>query len=276
MMSADAIKELRTDATVREARLSINDALNGMAVVALPDDYAIHGLEKFLPTRMRARGAMTTSSIRDFASYVAAHSDIGATVFVDQDRMAATAVLNLGDPANPGHADDTATMTARRTAAYAALLAAVATPLKQAAAAEFLEDWRDTLLCFINDGELLPTARAVAAVRRVTIESMRKVENSEGQLSASRSAFENIQATSGEAPLPSAIHFTCAPYHGLAERTFVLRFGVQTGGDKPTIVLRIAAAEQHAEEMAAELALLVGEAVGADIPCLLGAYRAGA
>lgn len=276
MMDAAAIKEIRKAEAMGEARLSITDALEGGAVVALPADYTIHSLEKFLPARLRARGSMTTSSIRDFAAYVAAHADIGATVFVDQDRMAATAVLNLGEPDNPGHADDTATMTARRTAAYAALLAAVAQPLKQAPAAEFLEDWRDTLLCFSSEGEQMPTARAVAAVRKVTIESMRKVESAEGQLSASRSAFENIQATSGDAPLPSTIHFTCVPYHGLDVRTFVLRFGVQTGGDKPAIVLRVAAAEQHAEEMAAELALLLSEAVDDAFPCLLGAYRPGA
>jgi uncharacterized protein YfdQ (DUF2303 family) len=100
---------------------------------------------------------------------------------------------------------------------------------------------------------------------------MRKMENTEKQHAASRSAFESIQATSTE-PLPTLVYFETVPYHGLASRLFVLRLGVRTGGDKPTITLRVQNLEQHEEEMANELADLVRSTVKTN-PVLLGTYQ---
>ncbi len=57
--------------------------------------------------------------------------------------------------------------------------------------------------------------------------------------------------------------------------TITLRLGVQTGAQKPALVLRIAAKEKHDEAMAEELAGLVTEAVGDGTPCLIGVYAAG-
>ena len=65
---------------------------------------------------------MTTSSVAPFAEYVDQHKEPGAAVFVDQDAMTAVAVLNLGTPDQPGHADNIAKMVAKRMAAFAALL----------------------------------------------------------------------------------------------------------------------------------------------------------
>lgn len=150
---------------------------------------------------------------------------------------------------------------------------------------EFIEDWMDNIQCLAAepadpaDEEQPPATisarQAAAAVRRVTIEAIQKLENTEGQLQASRSALESVKATSGSNPLPAFILFKCVPYHGLEERTFRLRLGVQTGGQKPLLVLRIAAKEKHDEAMAEELAGLVTEAVGDGTPCLIGVYAAG-
>jgi uncharacterized protein YfdQ (DUF2303 family) len=124
--------------------------------------------------------------------------------------------------------------------------------------------------CFNEDGTI-PNPKAIAAVRKVTIESMRKMENTEKQHAASRSAFESIQATSTE-PLPTLIYFQTVPYHGLQSRLFVLRLGVRTGNDKPAITLRIQNMEQHEEDMANELADHVRKTV-TNVPVLLGVYQ---
>ena len=108
----------------------------------------------------------------------------------------------------------------------------------------------------------------------LSIEALRKQENTEQQLGATKSAFESVQATSTE-PLPTTIYFVTEPYHGLSERSFVLRLGILTGGDKPTISLRIVNKEQHAEDMAEELAQLVVSAISScavDMPVLVGSY----
>lgn len=269
MLNQEAIKELTKATAIQAAEKALTAQVD--TLVALPDDFKVHDLENYLSSRRRARGSMHTSVIEDFAVYVTAHKEEGAAVFVDIDSMSAVAVLNLGTPEEPGHTDNRAKLKLRQTAPYNALIAhASGGSLGQAKVAEFLEDWQDHIACFNDEGQVT-VPKAIAAVRKLTIESMRKLETSEQSLSASRSAFESIQATSAD-PLPTFIHFLCVPYAGLSERSFQIRLGVQTGGDKPSIVLRMVKAEQHDEEMVNELADLVRTALQGTLPVLIGEY----
>lgn len=257
MFDKEAIKELSRAQAITAAASAVTSQVD-QGPVPLPDDFTLHDLETYQHCRRRARGTMTTSSAVDFAIYVRAHRELGACVFIDQDNMAAVAVLNLGNPEAPGHADNLAKLKSKKTAAYVALLArANGVPLKQEQVAEFLEDWSQNLACYLAlDGEHMPLAKAVAAVRKVTIET--------------------VHATSGGDALPAIIRFECEPYLGLKSRAFYMRLGIQTGGDKPAITLRIQNMEQHEEEMAEELACLVRDALDEDLTTLVGAYSAGA
>jgi uncharacterized protein YfdQ (DUF2303 family) len=275
MFDKDAIKELaQAEAITAASKAVAGSFADDKAIVALPAEFTVHDLEKNLPLRRRARGIMTTSSVAPFAEYVNQHKEPGAAVFVDQDAMTAVAVLNLGTPNDPGHADNIAKMVAKRLAAFTALLQhANGGGLAQAKAAEFMEDWPGYFKFFKDSTEITP-GQAIAAVRKLTIEAMRKLEATEQQLSATRSAFESVSATSTE-PLPTTIYFNCVPYHGLNERQFVLRLGVLTSAKDPAVVLRIVNKEQHDEEMAAELAVLVDSSLSASgVPVMVGKYQA--
>lgn len=271
MFDATAIEKL-TEAQSIDAAAAATAAGLANGVVALPDGYTIHDLEKMQEFRRRARGTMHTSVIDDFATYVTQHKENGAMVFINPDEMTATAVLNLGDPERPGHADNIARLGLKRTAAYAALRGiATGAGHKQATIAEFFEDWPNELM-FFNDEGAIAAPKAIAAIRKVTIESLRKLESTEQSLSASKSAFESVAATSSE-PIPTTIYFKCVPYADLHARTFVMRLTIGTGGDKPTIGLRIVKQEEHDEEMAQELVALVVEDLP-DTQALIGTYKA--
>lgn len=272
MIDKDAIQALTQAEAISAASAAIAQAAEQeMRVTALPTDFQIHDLERFAQFRRRLRGIMTTSVVADYAGYVLTHKEDGATVFVDADRMSATAVLNLGGPESAGHADNLAKLELKQTAAVRALMAtANGIGHKQQTIAEFLEDWTQHIECFNEEGPVT-TPKAVAAVRKVTIEALRRLESSEQQLSASRSAFESVQASSAD-PLPTLVYFKCVPYEGLQERLFVLRLGVLTGGDKPTINLRVVNLEKHTEEMATELAQIVRDALADEVPVHLGTY----
>ena len=272
MITKEAITALQEGESISAAAASLNASCDTNDLTALPSDYKLHDLEKYKAMRRRERGTMNTNVISAFTGYVTDHVEPGATVFVNADDMSATAVLNLGTPCVPGHADNRAKLTLKRTAAYSALVGiASGMGYKQTQIAEFLEDWPEHIQC-LNDSGSITLPKAIAAIRKLSIEAIRKIENSEQQLSASRSAFESVQATSAD-PLPTVIMFDCQPYADLKARTFALRLNVQTGGDKPTISLRIVKAEQHAEDMANELGYLIAHAFdGASIPVLLGSY----
>lgn len=270
MLDKEAIQELSKAQAITAACGAIPHTVGD--VVPLPNDFSLNDLEKYMPQRRRLRGSMQTSTVGDFAHYVKANAETGAAVFVDPDTMSATAVLNLGTPPAPGHADNTAKLALRPTAAYKALCAvANGSALPQVTVAEFIEDWAPLIVCR-NGDDVLDRKKAIAAVRSITIEGLKRVQNTEQQLSASKSAFESVEAKADEL-LPTFIDFTAEPYHGLSSRTYVLRLGIRTG-DKPAIVLRVVNAEKHAEECAAELAHLVDDAMTGDLPVMLGAYRA--
>lgn len=273
MFDKDAIEALSQATAIEQAAAAVANSLEyKRGAVPLPDQFQIQDLEKYMPNRRRARGSMDTSSIADFAAYVAQHQEPGAAVFVSPKSMVANAVLNLGTPEAPGHADNRAQFTPRATAAYGALLqVATGGALEQSRVAEFLEDWAHLITCF-HEGEKLAPNKAVAAVRNITIEGMRKVEASEQQLSASKSSFEQVTASSKDT-LPTFIYFKCIPYHEFEEREFVMRLGIRTG-DKPAIVLRIVNKEQHDEDMAAELRAKVDSAITSGVPVLVGDYSA--
>lgn len=272
MFTAEAIEKLALAQAITAANVAVDES-GGRGLVALPDTFTKYDLEDTLDCRRRARGSMETSQIDSFASYVGNYAEDGATVLVNQDSMRAVAFLNLGTVASPGHADNVASFRAKATAAYVALTSiANGAGRKQTEIAEFFEDWAHELE-FFNESGPVTAPKAIAAIRKLTIESMRKLESAENQLSASRSAFESVQATSAD-PIPTGITFTCEPYKGLSYRTFNVRLSVLTANEKPTISLRIVKAEEHQEQMAQELAGLVSIAV-TGIPVLIGTYQPG-
>jgi uncharacterized protein YfdQ (DUF2303 family) len=267
MIDKDAIQALQKAEQINAAGKQLNNTMlptdfgasnNGM--LALPDDFKLHDLERMLANRRRARGQMNTSCIDSFAAYTRQHAEDGAAIFVNPSHMHATAVLNLGTPTQPGHADNTATLTAKKTAAYIALLNMTNANVKQSAVAEWLEDWEPHIICF-DKTDKMPTALAAQAVRNLTIDTARKLQSTVEQLSSSHSSFESIKASSASGAVPDTIYFTCDPYAGLNERQFVLRLGVLTSDNKPVLTLRIIKAEQHIEEMAQELADKVADAI---------------
>jgi uncharacterized protein YfdQ (DUF2303 family) len=272
MFDKEAIEAIQNGAAIDQASDATRLALGGDYVVALPSQFTLHDLEQFMSKRRRMRGVMSTHALSDFATYVKKNAESGAAVFVDADEMSAIAVLNLGEPEAPGHTDNRAKVQLKKTAAYSSLkVHANGQAISQTKAAEFLEDWPGEIRCFNDQGDITQP-KAIGAIRKLSIESMRKLESSEQSLSASKSAFEQVQATSAD-PIPTTIYFTCEPYHGLESRQFVLRLGVLTGGEKPSISLRIVKQELHDEEMANEFADLAREALGAELQVLIGNYN---
>ena len=269
------IEALEAGNAIAAADAALTDALiNGTGIVALPDDFKTHDIESVLPHRRRARGTMSTPFVHPFAQYATAYAGPGACVFVNPESMQARAVLDLGTQETPGHADNSAKLEPMRTAAYAALRQIHGNQATQQTIAEFFEDWAGQVQYFNADGEITPK-QAIAAVRRITIEALSKVESEEQQLSANRSAFESVTASSKE-PIPTTVYFKCKPYADLNERVFVLRLAILTGEKAPRITLRIQKLEEHTEEMATELCELVSNAIAGAMPVLVGSYSKGA
>lgn len=279
MFSVEAIEKLSQAEAITAAGNAIASSMihdveldRAIGVVALPNTFDLHDVEKYLPNRRHARGTMTTAYVDHFANYVEAHAEDGATVFVS-DSIAAKAVLNLGRSIAPGHADNLAELAPTATAAYRAFRDALKRPMNQREAAEFIEDWAEYVHCVAGDSNHIPNSKAAAAFRKLTIETARKLTAEVQSLGESMSAFEQVQANSVE-PIPEFIVFTCRPYADFEARAFTMRVGILTS-DKPQISLRALRLEQHIEEMARGLADKVTEAIGDAATVVLGTYQRG-
>lgn len=243
MIDKEALEKLQQAAAINALNEQLYDALNNIpnkAVMVAPQDFKLHDLQKFLPTARSMRGRLKTRSLESFAAYVKANGSADTCrVFTDTEEMKAVAILDAGNIDAPGHCEHQATLTLDRTPACSAMHGNVdAGSLSQRQLAEFLEDWSG-LWTAKNGEDLIDTASAIAAVRDLTIDAARKLEQKEESLSASRSAFESVTASSKHR-LPSTILFTCDPHDGFEQRTFTLRLRVRLDGERARFALDLA------------------------------------
>ncbi|MEQ4913179.1 DUF2303 family protein [Proteus terrae] len=243
--------------------------------IVLPNDFKVSSLENLQEGRFRFRGEMKTTSISDFVKYSIKNAvEEGVSCFIDANEMSAETIFNIGTIGEPGHADNTALVKLKQTAPFSALLKIDGVKYRQKELAEWLEDWRDYLMAFDAEGNVLDIKQAISAVRRITIESTRSAEHEDHDFSAKRSVLENVEARSKDV-MPTAFQFTCSPYDELKERSIKLRYSVLTGGDVPTLVLRIVQLENLEEQIAQEFRnLLCDEFDESEIETFIGKYSA--
>lgn len=258
------------------ASLSLNAIEKSLCpAIVLPNDFKVSSLENLQEGRFRFRGEMKTTSISDFVKYSIKNAiEEGVSCFIDADEMSAKTIFNIGTIGEPGHADNTALVKLKQTAPFSALLKIDGVKYRQKELAEWLEDWRDYLMAFDAEGNVLDIKQAISAVRRITIESTRSAEHEDHDFSAKRSVLENVEARSKDV-MPTAFQFTCSPYDELKERSIKLRYSVLTGGDVPTLVLRIVQLENLEEQIAQEfLNLLCDEFDESEIETFIGKFSA--
>lgn len=250
-MDKSAIEQIQQSQTAEAMRSTINELGLTTPLVAVPDDFKIQDLERYLDGRTRYRGKMSTVSISAFVEFCKHHDTDGARCFIDSEDMDATTVFNLGTEDAPGHADFSAFVRLKKTAEFQALLSVNGDQLSQKRLAEWMEDWKDHIQPYSGEGEPIEIVRAIAAVRRLEINASRKEEHEAQDFRASKSALESIEAKS-DLGMPAGFRFTCVPYQGLDTRSFEVRLSILTGGDAPKLVARVRRLEQQEEQMGQE------------------------
>lgn len=275
-MDNTAIQQIQ----LSEATRAINEALenglvrDGSPVAALHKNFELVDLEGHLPHRTRYRGRMTTSIIDDFVKYVKDHQQAGSVCFINPDKMNAKAIFNLGDKELPGHADFTAELKLDMTAEYRSLLQKNGQAQSQQDFAEWAEDWREFITFHDEKMETVESSRAIAGIRRMTIQQTRKEDHEVGNFHASRSALESIEAKS-EHGIPASFTFVCTPYNSLGEHTFTCRISTLKGGDAPRFTYRIVQMEYQAELISESfLEILQDRFVETDLEIYRGEFSA--
>lgn len=239
--------------------------------VVLPDSAKVVDLEKYQAGRSRFRGTYATHSLADFSVYVLERAVTGARGFINQDEMSCTLLFNLGTAETPGHADDRAVLRLKPTAGYTAAQSIGGRGISQKDLSDWIEDWHQYLTPVDEAGNSIPVAKAIAAVRTITIKASSESETKVGDTGGSRSAMDQIEALSKET-LPVSLQFRTVPFEGLTEQQITLRLSVITSGAVPVLKLRWVGEEVQREDIAQEFKAVLQRNIGEAAVLSLGAF----
>lgn len=249
MLDKQAIEHIQSSELVKNQLDNLKDT--DAPVIIVPDSFKIESLESLMPNRASFRGIYRTESIDDFIEYVGEHEKQGNKCFIDSEKMSALAFIDLGTEVAPGHARHKAYTQVKRTAAFSALERILGSRLSQLDLSDFVEDWRDNLLIQDSAQNPINIQQAINAIRNITIDHKSSVSSEVGEMSASKTGMESIEARNKDQQ-PAYFTFTCIPYHGLKERAITMKMSINTGGNTPTLTLRAIGLEALREEMAIE------------------------
>jgi uncharacterized protein YfdQ (DUF2303 family) len=237
----------------------------------LPEGTKVVDLEKYQAGRSRFRGTYATHSLADFSAYVTDRTETSARGFINQEEMSCVLLFNLGTTSAPGHADDRAVLKLKATAGYTAAQQIAGNRLAQKDLSDWIEDWHQYLTPVDEAGTAIPIAKAIAAVRTITIKATSESETTVGDTSASRSAMDQIEARSKET-LPAALQFHVVPFEGLTEQLITLRISVITSGQAPVLKLRWVGEEVQRESIAQEFKSVLEDNIGSAAKLALGSF----
>lgn len=271
-MDESAIRQIQKQEATVEVNAAIRTALDTMRhpVAALPGDYGVQDLERYMDRRARFRGIMKAATLQSFVAYAEANGEDEGSVFIDRKAMRALAFLNLGSVSAPGHGDHVASLQLEPTSEYQALLDVHQSTLSQRELIDWMEDWSHVATFFDQAGEALEFRRAVGCIRRMTIEHLKRREHEVEDFRESASAMEQVEAKSSDT-LVAGFRYHVQPFEAFGERDFDVRLSIRTGGSAPMLVPRIRRLDGHREEMAEEFA----EIITARLPgvvCLQGSF----
>lgn len=243
-------------------------------LVAVNEDYNVLDLEKYQIGRNRARGVLNTPSLEDFKSFVLNNQSKIAPVFVDHKNVSATAVLNyLEDGYSQGHCDHLAILKLEPTVIWSKLQNLKDRKLSQRDFAVFIEDWVSVLEITDADGNVIGGAQALAAIRNMKISASVSTESNVGNLSESRSRFDQVEARSKEEFTPAYFKIYDSAYLGLDERLIVLRLIINTNGETPVFSVQIVKEELLLDEIIQEFKTKVIELLPEN-PVRIGTFTA--
>lgn len=236
--------------TEAEAVVELSKPVVGMhrgELMAVSNHMKLVDGEQYAETRYRPRGRFVTTEFESFKSFIDSNGDtIAVPVFIDQNNVSATGVLNFGEnDGEQGHCDYTATLKLEPTVAWSKLtqIAATQNRFSQRDFATFLEDWADLLVAKTESGELITARDAIHAVRNMKVDATATAASTVNNTGESRSVLERVETKSQNEKTPAYFEIVDSCYVGLDERPITLRLIIGTHDSKPNFAIQIVKAE---------------------------------
>jgi len=132
---------------------------------------------------------------------------------------------------------------------------------------DWIEDWQQYLTPVNENETAIAIAKAIAAVRTITVKATSESETTVGDTSA----MDQIEARSKET-LPMALLFNVVPFEGLPEQQIKFRLSVITSGQQPVLNLRWIGEEVQREDIAQEFKAVLEDKIDEAASLALGLF----
>lgn len=273
-MNEAALKHVQKTANYPELIKQIKDLGIDDKVALIPDDMSLKSLEPQHENRFSFRASFKTSVIDDFVNYAmdSVNPEYINRCYIDPESMAASIIFDVGTMEKPKHGNHKANVRLEKTAPFKALLDVDGEPMTQKRVSDWIEDNDEFIQVFDTVGTPMKASAAAAAVRRMTVEAIQKIESEVSDFGQSMSAMDEISVRA-ENQQPAAIKFNCIPYVGLSERTFEMRISARSSGREPVLILSIRSLEIVKEQMADEFkGIIAGRFEDTEIKTMIGNF----
>lgn len=223
--------------------------------MVLPEGYKLQSLESFLNEPTYFRGKYSTTVLGEFISYINKHGDINTGVFIDQEKMNAQAIIDMGNQSGPLWGKHRAEISLLKTPAYSALLESANNALLQQDFIDFAEDWQSNIRFYFDDlatKEGCEFPQIIKTLRRLKVNAQATSEQTVGNTANSRSALESIEIKAGQDELPAGFTFEVVPYEGFEPVKFNCQLRAFNDDKNVKLKYRIGQQELINEDIASE------------------------
>lgn len=276
-MEQAAVQQIAELAITAQGKLPLH-VDQSASIAILPEGFKLHSTEKFNALRDRYRGSYRTSSISSFAEYIEYRNngaDERVQTYINTERgLSAQTFLNLGDVIDPGHGDDTATLTLEKKAEFARFEGLNGNRLRQQQLIDVIDDWAEFLEAYSESGEV-DLDKAIRALRKVKITKGSELDSQVRDFGHSVSALEKLEATGVDENLPHYFILNTECFHGLNLRSVKLSLRISANNDDaPGFVLRIVGEEALTEALAEEFKDILTDRLEGQGQIFQGAFSA--
>lgn len=254
-MEQAAVQQIANLAVVAQSKLPVQ-VDQSASIAILPEGFKLHSTEKFNAQRDRYRGKYATSSIQSFADYIGYRNsgeDENVQTYISTNNgLSARTFLNLGNEIEPGHGDDTATLTLEKKSEFSRIEQLNGRRMRQQDLIDYIDDWAEFLTAYNDSGEV-ELDNAIRALRKVKITKGSELDSQVRDFGHQVSAMEKLEATGVDENLPHYFELHTECFHGLNPRPVKLSLRISANNDDaPGFVLRIVGEEALTEALAEE------------------------
>lgn len=252
-MDNTAIEAIAAMAAAQLAQREIGEH-HDIAAVVIPKDYNLTNLEKFKSEPDHFRGVFSTNILEQYTGYVDKNATADSGVFINQDKMTATAIIDMGNHDLPKWGKHEASVTLKNTPAYDALLSLRDRKITQQDFIDFAEDWQEHIQFYYGDDVTIgheSFKETIKTLRKLKTSVTATSETEIGNFAANRSAMESIEVTAaGSQQPPTGFLFSTIPYDGFGPVSFDCQLRALPDAKEVFLKYRIGQLAQHQERLA--------------------------